>query len=88
MNLIEAHATGRKYRFKGSPIEFYRFDENGTIPVSALEHDWEVEPEVYEMQNFVAWTSPNFPNLLDVGDYVGNAIKDKLVNIRIEVLGR
>jgi hypothetical protein len=52
MKLQEAHKTGRKYHCGHSGVDaWYRLDDSCSVPLyQALADNWEVEPEVYEVE--------------------------------------
>jgi hypothetical protein len=54
MKLQEAHKTGRKYRTKSGGLKWFRYGEGKAVNTPSsfllvLADDWEVEPEVYEV---------------------------------------
>jgi hypothetical protein len=50
MTLQDAHKTGRRYREMGSTNSYFRFSDNATFPMDVVMAEYEVEPEVFEVE--------------------------------------
>jgi hypothetical protein len=88
MTLSDAHKTGRKVRLHGWSGEYYDYACLCITGENAIRDDWEVEPEVYEVEDtiIVPYNCTDFPlGKVQLRTMVGIELYDKLNGRRCSI---